>query len=153
KHTMAAVRQSVLDIRCAVAWLGAQPEVDKERLGLMGTSLGSLVGSVTSAQEPRIKRVAIILGGGGLVDAFYDHPRAKEAREIYEIFGGTKKALADAIAMADPLTFAPQLKTRQILMIGAKRDDVIPPSSTERLWNALGQPRIVWYDATHVGTI
>lgn len=153
KHTMAAVRQSVMDIRCAVAWLGAQPEVEKEKLGLMGTSLGSLVGSVTAAQEPRIKRVAIILGGGGLVDAFYDHPRAKEAREIYEIFGGSRKALAEAIAMADPLTFAPQLKSRQILMIGAKRDDVIPPSSTERLWKALGQPQIVWYDSTHVGTI
>jgi dienelactone hydrolase len=152
-HTMAAVRQSVLDIRCAAAWLAVQPEVDKERLGLMGTSLGSLIGSVTAAQEPRFKRVAIILGGGGLVDAFYDHPRAQGAREIYEIFGGSRKALAERIAMADPLTFAPQLKTRQILMIAAKRDDVIPPSATERLWKALDQPRIIWYDATHIGAI
>jgi dienelactone hydrolase len=152
-HSMAAVRQSVLDIRCAVAWFAQQPEIDKERLGLMGTSLGSFIGSVTAAQEPLIKRVAIILGGGGLVEAFYDHPRARVAREMYEVFGGSKKALAARIALADPLTFAGQLKDKKIIMIAAQRDEVVPPSATERLWKALGEPPLIRYDATHVGTI
>lgn len=152
-HSMNAVRQSVLDIRCAVTWLAQRSEIDTQRIGLLGTSLGSFIGSVATAQEPKIKRLAIVLGGGGLVDAFYDHPRALVAREMYEAFGGSKKALAAAIAMADPLTFAPQLRPRQVIMIGAKRDEIVPPSATLRLWNALGQPQIVWYDATHIGTI
>src|SRR5258708_6860041 len=34
-HTFNAVRQTVLDVRRATAWLEARPEVDKDRLGLL----------------------------------------------------------------------------------------------------------------------
>ena len=43
------------------------------------------------------------------------------------------------------------LKDRQGLMFGVKRDDIVPPKSTEALWEALGKPKIVWYDTSHVG--
>jgi hypothetical protein len=28
---------------------------------------------------------------------------------------------------------------------------LVPPSATEALWRAAGQPKIVWYDCTHYG--
>jgi hypothetical protein len=39
-HTMDAIRQTVLDNRCAAAWLESRPEIDKKKLGIHGTSLG-----------------------------------------------------------------------------------------------------------------
>ena len=41
------------------------PELDKERLGIMGTSLGSFMAALTAEMEPRYARVAVLLGGGG----------------------------------------------------------------------------------------
>src|SRR5207247_4409274 len=93
QHTMAAVRQTVLDIRQATAWLEARPEIDAWRLGVLGTSLGSFMGSLAAEMEPKLSRLVVLLGGGGLVDAYYDDPRAVSFRQLWEALGGTKEKL------------------------------------------------------------
>jgi predicted esterase len=70
---------------------------------------------------------------------------------LYECFGGSKERLQTELAIVDPLTRAANLRDRRVIMIGASRDEVIPPAATKRLWQALGEPKIVWYDATHTG--
>jgi cephalosporin-C deacetylase-like acetyl esterase len=141
----------VLDCRCAAAWLAARPEVDPKRLGILGTSLGSFVAALTGEMEPRLNRVAILLGGGGLVDAFYDHPLAAPYRRVYELLGGTKEGVKALLAPVDPLTKAANLRGRPVLMIAASRDEIVPPSAAKALWEAMGRPKIVWYDTTHYG--
>jgi len=153
QHTMAAVRQTVLDIRQATAWLEARPEIDARRLGVLGTSLGSFMGSLAAEMEPKLSRVAVLLGGGGLVDAYYDDPRAETFRQLWEAMGGTKKKLAELIAPADPLTCAANLKDRRVLIIAGRRDDIVPPKAAEALWRASGQQKIIWYDCTHYGAV
>ncbi|HSQ55575.1 MAG TPA: alpha/beta hydrolase family protein, partial [Gemmata sp.] len=69
-QSISGVKQTVLDCRCAVAWLASRPEFDHANIGLAGTSLGSLVGAVVSANEPLIRNVCLMLPAGGLVDAF-----------------------------------------------------------------------------------
>ncbi len=152
-HSTAAVRQTVLDLRRAAAWLESRAELDRKRLGIMGTSLGSFIGTLTAEMEPRLARVVILLGGGGLVDAFYEHPKAATIRTVYEALGGTKAKLREMIAPYDPITCAANLKDRRLLIIAAKRDDIVPPKCTEALWEATGKPRLIWYDCTHVGAV
>jgi dienelactone hydrolase len=149
-QTIAGITQTVLDIRCAVAWCANQPDFDRDKLGLVGTSLGSLVGAVAAANEPRIKNVCLMLGGGGLVDAFYDHPLAKPYVPIAEALGG-KAMMKMLIDPVDPLTYAKQLKEKNLLMISASRDEIIPPKAAKALWEAAGKQKIVWIDSTHVG--
>jgi dienelactone hydrolase len=151
QHSLEAVRQTVLDVRRATAWLESRPEIDSKRLGIMGTSLGSFIGSLTAEMEPKLGRVAILLGGGGIVDAYYEHPRAKPFRAAWEAFGGTKKQLQELLAPADPLTCAANLKTHKVLMIAGKRDDIVPPKMAKALWEASGKQKIIWYDCTHYG--
>jgi dienelactone hydrolase len=152
-HTLAAVRQTVLDLRVAAAWMESRPELDAKRLGIMGTSLGSFLAALTAEMEPRLGRVAVLLGGGGFVDGYYDHPKAIPYRKVYESLGGTKAKLAQMIAPADPLTCAANLKEHQLLILAGKRDDIVPPKMAEALWKASGQQKIVWYDCTHYGAI
>jgi dienelactone hydrolase len=153
KHTMEAVRQTVLDLRLAAAWMASRPELDPNRLGILGTSLGSFMASLAGEMEPRLGRVAILLGGGGLIEGYYDHPKATEFRKLYEALGGSREKLARLIAPADPLTCAANLKKRKVLMLAAKRDDIVPPKMAELLWKAAGEPKILWYDCTHYGAV
>ncbi len=148
--TIEGVKQTVLDCRCAVSWLASRPEFDAKNIGVVGTSLGSLVGAVVAANEPRIKNVCLLLTGGGLVDAYYDHPKAAPYRPIVDALGG-KFTLKLLIGPVDPITYAKQLKGKNLLMICASRDDIVPPKAAKALWEAAGKPKILWVDATHVG--
>ena len=54
--------QSVWDARRALDFLNSRPEFVHDRFGLVGTSLGALVSSLTYALDPRIKYATFVLG-------------------------------------------------------------------------------------------
>jgi dienelactone hydrolase len=150
-QTVEAVRQTVLDMRRATAWMEGRAEIDAKRLGILGTSLGSFVAALSSEMEPKLGRVAVLLGGGGLVDAYYTDKRAEPLVKAYEALGGTKATLEKMIAPVDPITCAANLKNRKLLIIAGKRDEIVPPKASTALWEASGKQQIVWYDCTHYG--
>ena len=153
KQTTAAVTQTVLDLRVATAWLESRPEVDGKKLGIVGTSLGSFLAALTGEMEPRLGRVAVLLGGGGFIDGYANHPLAAPWLKLYENLGGKRDALKKAIAPIDPITNAALLKKRDLLILAASRDDVVPPSMAKRLWEASGKQKITWYDCGHYDAI
>jgi dienelactone hydrolase len=148
-QTAAAIRQTVLDMRLATAWMESRPEIDPKRLGILGTSLGSFMASLTAEMEPKLGRVALLLGGGGLIDGYYDDPRAAGYRKIFEALGGSKEKLAKLIAPLDPITCAANLKSRKLLMLAGRHDEIVPPKMAENLWHAAGEQQIVWYNCGH----
>ncbi len=81
--------------------------------------------------EPRLGRVCVLLGGAGLVDAYYDHPQAAPYRKLWEAIGGTKEQVKRLLAPIDPITCAANLKDRKVLLIAGKLDDIMPPKATE----------------------
>jgi dienelactone hydrolase len=152
-QSLEAVRQTVLDLRRATAWLASRRELDARRLGVVGTSLGSFIGALAAEMEPQLSRVAVLLGGGGLVEAYYDDPRGKVIRGLWERIGGTKEKLVRLLAPVDPLTCAANLKDRKLLLLVARHDDIVPPRMAEALWQATGKQEIVWFDSTHYGAV
>lgn len=61
----------VEDVRAAVVYLQSRPDVDDERIGIMGWSLGAQVGILAAAEFPEIR--AVIADGPGAT-AFEDWP-------------------------------------------------------------------------------
>src|SRR5437763_11149439 len=55
-RTLQVCRQAVLDARRAIAWLAAS---GYERIGILGTSLGSCLALLTAAHEPLIRAEAL----------------------------------------------------------------------------------------------
>ena len=55
-RTLQVNRQAVLDARRAIAWLAAQGH---DRIGILGTSLGSCLAMLTAAHEPLIRAAAL----------------------------------------------------------------------------------------------
>jgi dienelactone hydrolase len=146
---MGAVRQTVLDLRRATAWMESRPEIDHARLGILGTSLGSFMAALTAEMEPKLARVAVLLGGGGFVDAYWNHPQAAPFRGFFQLLGGTKEQAKEWFAPLDPLTCAANLKDRKLLIIAAKKDEIVPPQMAVNLWEATGRQRIIWLNAGH----
>lgn len=151
--TLPAIRQAVLDLRVTNAWLLSRPEVDSTRLGISGTSLGSLVSALTAAMEDRYRKVVILLGGGGFVDAYYNHPQAREVVKSFESSGGTKELARFMFAPYDPVTWAARLAGKDVLIMAGSQDEVIFPEMTKKLWEKAGKPEIVWFDCTHIGAV
>ncbi len=148
-HTMEAVRQTVLDLRRATAFLESRPEVDPKQLGIMGTSLGSFVAALTGEMEPKLGKVCVLLGGGGFVDAYWNDSRVAPFRAAYELTGGSRKKVETWLAPIDPITHADLLKGRKVLIVGAKHDEIVPAKMAENLWKATGEQRIVWLESGH----
>lgn len=148
-ETVAGLRQAVLDIRRGAAWLAAHESVDPERIGIFGISLGGITAALASEHEPRFCNVCLMLAGGDLAKVTWESKELRRVREKWEAGGGTVDQFYAVLRPVDPLTHAERLRGRRLLMLNARNDEVIPPACTESLWRAVGEPRIVWYDAGH----
>jgi dienelactone hydrolase len=115
------VEQAVVDLRRGLRAAAVHPEVDGSRVGYAGFSLGTLLGTLFCAEEPRVAAAALALGGAGL--------------------GPPEVDPEDAVARIAP---------RPVLFVNAERDERVPRASAERLHAAAGSPNDVqWFDATH----
>jgi dienelactone hydrolase len=152
-RSVGAMRQGICDVRRAAAWLAGRPEIDAEKLGITGISLGGIVASVAAAVEPTINRCVLMLAGGDLARILWDLPEGASARALWVESGRTLSDLKELTAPYDPLTYADRLVGKQVLMLAGNVDEVIPPACSRALWSAAGRPPIVWYDCGHYSAL
>lgn len=150
------LRARVIDTRRVLDWVLAQPEIDGERVGLVGFSHGAIVGGLVMAVEPRIKGGVLVLGGGDLSGIIGSSNQGSLRRlregvmadedlrpeEFYETAG----AILEDV---DPLTYAPLVASWKLLMINARFDRVIRRPYVEVLWRAYGRPELIWLPTGH----
>jgi cephalosporin-C deacetylase-like acetyl esterase len=153
ERTVTAMRQAVCDVRRAAAWLAARPDVDAQRLGVAGISLGGIVAALTVAVDPAIREGVFLLAGGDLSSILWGMPEGAGYHEAWLASGRTKKDLKILTDPFDPLTYADRLIGKRLLFIAGKVDEVVPPSSTLLLWEAAGRPPIHWCDCGHYSAV
>lgn len=146
-------RQAVIDARRAADFLRSRPEVDPDRVGVVGISLGAIVGATAAGVDPRFARAVLVVGGGDLAKILENAPEAARVRERLKGKGVTPELLARGLASVDPVTFARRLRADDVLMLNAKSDEIIPRESTVALWRRAGYPEIRWYDGGHAAGI
>jgi len=130
------ITQTVFDLRRAVDFIQTREELDHQRIGYYGISLGGIIGTIFCSVEERIGVPVIVLAGGNLNLMF-----GKEA-----LSGDTK----DYLSIIDPINYVAKISPRPLLMINAENDDVVPPITSKLLFNAAKKPKeIIWYPAKH----
>jgi dienelactone hydrolase len=149
RETVAGMTQAVLDVRRGAAWLAEQPDIDSDRLGIFGISLGGITAALAATAEPRLENVCLLLAGGDIGGAILNSPETRPIRERWLAQGGTQEEFLDILRTVDPLTYAAAARGKRILMLNAQDDEVIPRVCTESLWRALGEPEIHWYPGGH----
>jgi len=149
QRLVASGRQAVIDLRCVLDWLAARPEVDSQRLGVVGISLGALLANVAMGVDDRLVAGVSILGGGDLGQVFWRSPLALPWKWKMPRAGLTEPMLRESLRPIEPLSFADRNRPRRVLMINGYYDVVIPRSSALKLWEALGRPPIIWTNSGH----
>jgi len=139
----------VRDVSAALAWLQAQPDVDPERIGILGESMGAVAAIRAAAQLPQIKAVVAA------------NPYADPEEAIYNIWRGTglpafpfvplQIALGElqtGLDLADlqPLDDVSTISPRPILILAGGQDPITGPEAGVRIYAAAGEPKELWYE-------
>ena len=154
-RTLQSVRQAVLDTRAAVRWLKNE---GYERIGILGTSIGSCVAFLTFAHEPDLKAGAFNHVSGYFADVVWQgistaHVRASLEDQV------TIDELRDYWAPVSPLPFmarVAQMGHRPLRFIVARYDLTFPIDLSH---NAIAEARrqklpldVVWLPCGHYTT-
>ena len=162
-------RMLVINARQVIDWAEDRDELDERRVAVDGISMGGIASSIAMAVDRRVAAGVFLVSGGNmeviswgskddLSRKAHGCTRA-QCREVYARYPQylsdvREKGLENVIPakecfLFDPLTFAPHLRGRPMLMLNAEHDDFVPGESVLEMWEACGRPRLVWLDAGH----
>jgi pimeloyl-ACP methyl ester carboxylesterase len=130
--------------------LGARDELDLDRVGAVGVSLGGYYGPRTAAFEPRVKAVCAIGGPHTFGEVWDGLPSL--TRETFVHHSGAKD-VDEARSIASSLTLDGVLPkvTQPLLVIFGKLDRLIPYQQAERVAAEAPDAELVMYpDGNHV---
>ena len=146
---------TVIDIRRLVDWGESRPEVDPQRIALIGFSMSAVTASVAVAHEPRLAAGVLVMGGADLheVLAACNREIAAARERILERLDWSlerfKGELRRELAGINPARFAGMADPRRVLIIEAGADTCMPQSARDRLWHAFGRPERIAYRYDH----
>lgn len=147
-------RQTVLDARQVIDYLVERKEVDADRLGGLGLSLGGIRASIVSAVDERIKCSVIGFAGGSMADITLGSklPRIRNYVKELAKMGASPETIHTELSnkvTTDPLALAEYIDAKETLMYIAAFDHVIPTQCGDRLWKAMGKPEVVYLFSGH----
>jgi hypothetical protein len=148
------LRQTVLDSRQVLDYLVEREEVDRNKLGCLGLSLGGIKASLVSGVDERLKCTVIGLAGGSMADValLSKEKGVKDYMRGLTEMGISPEAirieLSDKV-VTDPLRLAEYTNARNVLMYIAMFDRVIPRKCGDKLWEAVGKPEVVYLFSGH----
>ena len=126
------VQEGVKDWRRGIDYLVTRKDVDNKRIGLIGYSMGSMMGSILTALDTRIKASAFCVGGDPIL------PMAQSVGNV------------QAYAIA-PSLFVGHIAPRPILFINGKKDQTMPEEASKRFIDAAQKPKeVIWVDSGHI---
>ena len=130
-RTLQVCRQAVLDARRAVAWLHQQ---GYERIGILGTSLGSCLSMLTSAHEPLIRAQALNHVSPFFADVVW---RGLSTRHVRAGLDGhiDLETLRHLWRPISPWTYLDRAGRTRTLLVYAKYDLTFPVDLSEKLVN------------------
>ena len=144
--------QTIIDLRRAVDYLETRPEVDMEKVGYVGGSMGGIFGAIFIGVEPRIKAAALLVAGGNmsLMIMKSQHPAIPPIREYLREANLTYEWLQNFLDPVDPLNFIWRFSPRPVVFHLGRFDEIVPAETGELLYEKAREPKkVYWYDSGH----
>ncbi|MGD0792129.1 MAG: abhydrolase domain-containing 18 [Terriglobales bacterium] len=130
-RTLDSVRQGVVDARCCLDWLEAQ---GYNRLGIVGTSLGSCYAFIAAAHDPRIQVAAFNHASTYFADVVWHGQSTRHIREGLETAIDLEN-LRQVWRAVSPIVYFDKFSRwpRRSLIIYAKYDMTFLPEFSEQV--------------------
>jgi hypothetical protein len=137
-RTVQVCRQAVLDARRAIAWLAGE---GYDRIGILGTSLGSCLSLLTTAHEPLIRAQALNHISPHFADVVW---RGISTRHVREGLDGhiDLELLRTLWKPISPHWYLERVRDRQTLLVYARYDLTFPPDLSRALVREFAARRI-----------
>ncbi|MFZ0562977.1 MAG: abhydrolase domain-containing 18 [Terriglobales bacterium] len=130
-RTLDSVRQGVIDVRCCLDWLESQ---GYNRLGIIGTSLGSCYAFIATAHDPRIQVAAFNHASTYFADVVWHGQSTRHIREGLETSIDLEN-LRQVWRAVSPMVYFDKFSRwpRRSLIIYAKYDMTFLPEFSEQV--------------------
>lgn len=145
--TAQAEYNTIINIRRTIDWAQARPEVDPDRIAVIGFSRGAVMAAVAAANDDRLAATVLVMGGAHPHEALAACPMLRGRgvqKKVQKEFGWTLDEFADRLEPLyldlDPANFAGLVDPARVLIVEAGKDECIPADAREALWLAMGQP-------------
>jgi len=128
-RTVQVCRQAVLDARRAIAWLATE---GYDRIGILGTSLGSCLALLTTAHEPLVRAEALNHISPYFADVVW---RGISTRHVRQGLDGhiELELLRDLWKPISPRWYLERVRNRRTLLVYARYDLTFPVDLSEDL--------------------
>jgi len=126
-------------VAAVIDWIEGRDDLDSDRVGLWGVSLGGYYAPRAAAFEPRVKAVVALTGPFNFVETFGRAPELTREVFVARTFSQTED---DALAVAARMDLGEVAHrvTCPIHIVGGRLDRVVPPDHAERLARAVSGP-------------
>ena len=146
-----ALRQAVLDARRGLDYLSRRPDMDPNRLGVGGISLGGILSGLVAGVDPRVRVVLTADGGADFARGFWNGLLTLRFRGEIRRRGYTFEQFQAVMAPVEASTWLHGFDPDAALMFNGRYDLIVRPEQAETLARALGGTRIVWANTGHYG--
>lgn len=145
-------RKTINETRRLIDYLEGHPDIDEERIYLVGASYGAITGSTVIAFDERI-RAGILIYGGANIRILLDAPMIR--REAGDFWVNLlKPVVAYIMDPADPEHYASGNSPRPVFLQAGDHDTLVHPPAAQRLIDTVGEPKKVqWYNSDHIGML
>lgn len=150
-HDRAEIEQTVTDLRRGLDLLAGRAEVDPDRLGYVGYSLGATMGARLLGLEPRLKATVQVAGLPALTLAL-EHGRRRPATAFHGLLDdpAARGSYLATLAPLDGVRFLGQRAPAPLLLQFARADDYVSPLDAALYEMAAGPPvQVSWHDGGH----
>jgi len=149
------VSREVEDLENVLDWIHDRTDILKEQIGVVGLSLGGVVTLLTAAKDERIKVVCTWSSPADL-SLFKDNAKDifREAdfdklmsKDYIDLLSGDRIGrgfLLDALEK-NVLEAVAKISHRPLLIVHGTRDQKVPFSHAQKLFNAAGEPKETFY--------
>ena len=141
--------KEVQDAEAAYRYLLTRPDVDADKIGALGCSMGGTVALLSAAQNPAIKAVVSESTFAELSDAI---PSAVANTGLPPILFApfvewfAEKSGGFDASQVSAIDHIREISPRPVFIMQGGKDLVVIPESGKRLYEAAGEPRELWWE-------
>ena len=128
-----------------------RPDIDANRLGVSGISLGGILSGLVAGVDPRIKVVMTADGGADFARGFWNGLLTLRFRRDIRRRGYTFETFQETMAPVEASRWLHGFDPDNALMFNGRYDLMVRPEQAETLARALGGTQIVWANTGHYG--